>query len=61
MSAEFIVVVSLVIESDSKALLVRRSPSSNHAPGEWNLCRAASNPVNHPLKPRDAKHSRKRA
>ena len=35
MGGKFVVVVSLVIERDRKVLLVRRSPSSDHAPGEW--------------------------
>ena len=35
MSAKFIVVVSVVIERDGKVLIVRRDPTSDHAPGEW--------------------------
>jgi 8-oxo-dGTP diphosphatase len=35
MSAKFIVIVSLVIEKNGKVLLVRRTLSKDHAPGEW--------------------------
>jgi 8-oxo-dGTP diphosphatase len=35
MHTKFIVVVSLVIEHKGHVLLVRRSASSDHAPGEW--------------------------
>jgi 8-oxo-dGTP pyrophosphatase MutT (NUDIX family) len=35
MSAKFIVAVFLVIEHSGAVPLVRRSPSKDHAPGEW--------------------------
>ena len=34
-SARFIVVVSLIIEQNGLVLLVQRSMSNEHAPGEW--------------------------
>ena len=34
-NARFIVVVSLIIAQNGNVLLVRRSMSSDHAPGEW--------------------------
>ena len=35
MSAKFVVAVAYVIEKDGTVLVLRRSPSKDHAPGEW--------------------------
>ena len=35
MSAKFVVAVAYVIEKDGTVLMLRRSPSKDHAPGEW--------------------------
>src|SRR5262245_32260452 len=35
MSAKFVVAVAYVIEKDGSVLMLRRSPSKDHAPGEW--------------------------
>ena len=35
MSAKFVVAVAYVIEKDGTVLTLRRSPSKDHAPGEW--------------------------
>jgi 8-oxo-dGTP pyrophosphatase MutT (NUDIX family) len=35
MSAKFIVAVAFVIERDGAILALRRSPTKDHAPGEW--------------------------
>ena len=35
MSARFLVVVAFLIERDGHVLFLRRSPSKDHAPGEW--------------------------
>src|SRR6185295_4108971 len=35
MSAKFIVGVAFIIERDGAILMLRRSPTKDHAPGEW--------------------------
>ncbi len=35
MSAKFLVVVVFLIERDGQVLMLRRSPTKDHAPGEW--------------------------
>ena len=35
MSAKFVVAVGYVIEKDGTVLMLRRSPSKDYAPGEW--------------------------
>ena len=35
MSAKFIVAVAFIIERDGAILMLRRSPSKDHAPGRW--------------------------
>jgi 8-oxo-dGTP diphosphatase len=35
MSAKFVVAVAYVIEKEGTVLMLRRSPSKDHAPGEW--------------------------
>ena len=35
MPAKFLVVVAFLIESDGRLLMLRRSASKDHAPGEW--------------------------
>lgn len=35
MSAKFIVGVAFIIERDGKILMMRRSPTKDHAPGAW--------------------------
>jgi 8-oxo-dGTP diphosphatase len=34
-AAKFLVVVAFLIERDGCLLMLRRSPSGDHAPGEW--------------------------
>ena len=35
MAGRFLVVVAFLIERDGRLLMLRRSPSKDHAPGEW--------------------------
>jgi hypothetical protein len=37
MSAKFIVAVPFIIERDGAILMLRRSPTKDHAPGEWEF------------------------
>jgi mutator protein MutT len=53
MSAKFIVAVAFVIERDGAILMLRRSPTKDHAPGEWEF---GSGRVEYGEHPEDAVH-----
>jgi 8-oxo-dGTP diphosphatase len=53
MTAKFIVAVAFVIERDGAILMLRRSPTNDHAPGEWEF---GSGRVEYGEHPEDAVH-----
>ena len=53
MSAKFIVAVAFIIERDGAILMLRRSPTKDHAPGEWEF---GSGRVEHGEQPEEAVH-----
>ena len=53
MTAKFIVAVAFIIERDGAILMLRRSRTKDHAPGEWEF---GSGRVEHGEHPEDAVH-----